>query len=160
MHQRNPSPGSLGKASSGHNSCLLLSSADDRSSNERTGFMLRFLNDAVEKRADQTCSSPRQCSTPGLTHNEVIQLRNQTRPELAECGKHSEVCLKTQCSTCLFTNDMAYWLEHKVIIFEPNSHGISCNCSFISVSSTGRRLSESSKGPRLSTAGLTAKPSI
>lgn len=60
--------------------------------------MLKFLNDAVEKGADHTCSRPGQCSTPGLNHNEVIKLRKQTdTSEFSECRKHSHeaiVCLQ------------------------------------------------------------------
>ena len=74
--------------------------------------MLKFLNDAVEKRADHTCSRPGQCSTPGLNHNEVTKLRKQTNtPKFSECRKHSNgviVCLQMRWLTDLIIKSL-FW---------------------------------------------------
>lgn len=105
MRKRNSYPGALRKGSCGHHNCCLLSLPDDRASSKSTGFMLRLLKDAGEKGANWTRSSPGQDSIPGLNHHQVMQLRNQTHPELA-----SRVW-KTQWSVL---KDKMHWLRvHK-----------------------------------------------
>lgn len=74
--------------------------------------MLKLLSDAVEKGADHTCSRPGQCPTPGLNHNEVIELGKQTDTcEFSECRKHSHeaiVCLQMRWLTDLIIKSLLW----------------------------------------------------